>query len=238
MNKLRTKLFLNLFLTLPFFILYSPMAMPGESYRESVVQKAVQKLQQKLSHAARNVKIEIENKKYISSVSVAPCDTGLSIKDLFPNTVYGRGGVKISCKSPSWGFYLPVTVSADIPVVVAKTYILKGEVFTENNIEETFLPHTAYRKGMVESIHSILGKEARRSINITGYVSYKMARPPVIVRKNSVVDIIYKSNGLSLKTLGVSTEDGRLGDSIKVLNKASNKPVWGKVLKENEIVVE
>lgn len=237
MNKLRSKLFLNLFITLSFFSTYSAMAVPGESYRESVVQKAVQKLQQKLSHASKNVKIEIENKKYINSISIAQCGSGLRIKDLFPNAVYGRGGVRVSCKSPSWGFYLPVTVSADVPVVVAKEYILKGEVFTENNIEEVFLPHTTYRKGMVESIHEILGKEARRNISNKEYMNHKMATPPVLVRKGSVINIIYKSKGLNLRTIGVSTENGRLGDSIKVLNKASNKAVWGKVLKENEVEV-
>jgi flagella basal body P-ring formation protein FlgA len=145
--------------------------------------------------------------------------------------------VRVSCKSPSWGFYLPVTVSADVPVVVAKEYILKGEVFTENNIEEVFLPHTTYRKGMVESIHEILGKEARRNISNKEYMNHKMATPPVLVRKGSVINIIYKSKGLNLRTIGVSTENGRLGDSIKVLNKASNKAVWGKVLKENEVEV-
>jgi flagella basal body P-ring formation protein FlgA len=237
MKENNIKNFTQLVFVLLVLFLFQFASKAYAEYSSVVVDKAVTLVQQKISHGARNVKIEIENIKYIDSISLKVCKTDVVFKDLFPHSRYGRAGIRASCLSPDWNLYIPMRVEASVPVVKAKRTIFKGQEIRVEDIEVKYIPHRSLRRGMSSSVDSLLGREVKRSVEKGSYIYLKNTSVPFTIKKDDVVTIIFESGNIKLETKGVSAENGRVGDIVKVYNKSSKKATWGKVMKDRKILV-
>jgi hypothetical protein len=52
------------------------------------------------------------------------------------------------------------------------------------------------------------------------------------------VTLIYKNNGLEVKTIAEAIEYGKIGDTIKLRNLDSQKIIYGKIIDENNAIIE
>ncbi|MEZ0323931.1 MAG: flagellar basal body P-ring formation chaperone FlgA [Hydrogenothermaceae bacterium] len=59
-----------------------------------------------------------------------------------------------------------------------------------------------------------------------------------IIEKNKKVDIIYIIKNLKIKIMGVALQSGKIGDVIEVKNISTGKILKGKVISENEVLIE
>ncbi|MEJ5173675.1 MAG: flagellar basal body P-ring formation chaperone FlgA [Hydrogenothermaceae bacterium] len=59
-----------------------------------------------------------------------------------------------------------------------------------------------------------------------------------VVEKNRKVDIVYISKNLRIKIMGVAVQSGKVGDIIEVKNMSTGKILRGRVISENEVLVE
>jgi flagella basal body P-ring formation protein FlgA len=60
---------------------------------------------------------------------------------------------------------------------------------------------------------------------------------PQIVDRGSAVTLLYKNGAMTLSARGKSLQNGARGDTVRVVNMASNKSLEGLVTAENEVTV-
>ncbi|MCX7760811.1 MAG: flagella basal body P-ring formation protein FlgA [Hydrogenothermaceae bacterium] len=59
-----------------------------------------------------------------------------------------------------------------------------------------------------------------------------------VIEKNKKVDIVYITKNLRIKMMGVAVQSGKVGDIIEVKNISTGKVLRGRVISENEVLVE
>ncbi|MBI3515351.1 MAG: flagellar basal body P-ring formation protein FlgA, partial [Proteobacteria bacterium] len=83
----------------------------------------------------------------------------------------------------------------------------------------------------------LVDKSARRVLPAGAPVRVSDVSAPILVPKNSMVNVKIASSRLSIVMQGKALEDGAEGEHVRVLNTRSNKIVQGTVNGRGEVVV-
>lgn len=116
-------------------------------------------------------------------------------------------------------------IVTSISIPVANRAIRPGEVIAEADI--AWINFEANKLGYkaLTQMQDIVGKRAERPINPNTIIRSSMLAAPILVKKNSVITITYISPIMTITNQVRATEDGSMGDTIRVLNTQSNKMV-------------
>lgn len=87
------------------------------------------------------------------------------------------------------------------------------------------------------SLDTLTGRQASRPIEVNQVVTASMVELPRVIRRGSVVTLVYESSGLHVETPGRATEPGRVGDRIRVENPSSGKVLEGRILDDRRVRV-
>lgn len=87
------------------------------------------------------------------------------------------------------------------------------------------------------SLEALEGQQASRPIEVNRVVTAAMVEFPRVIRRGSMVTLVYESAGLYVETSGRATEPGRIGDRIRVENPSSGKVLEGQVLDDRRVRV-
>jgi flagella basal body P-ring formation protein FlgA len=87
------------------------------------------------------------------------------------------------------------------------------------------------------SLDALAGQQASRPIEVNQVITASMVELPRVVRRGSVVTLVYESVRLHVETPGRATEPGRVGDRIRVENPSSGKVLEGQVLDDRRVRV-
>jgi flagellar basal body P-ring formation protein FlgA len=87
------------------------------------------------------------------------------------------------------------------------------------------------------SLADIEGKQMARPVEVNQVLTTSMLDLPRIVRRGSVVSLVYESVGLHVELSGRAAEPGRVGDRIRVENPSSGKVVEGQILDDRTVKV-
>jgi flagella basal body P-ring formation protein FlgA len=87
------------------------------------------------------------------------------------------------------------------------------------------------------SLAALEGRQAARPIAVNQVVTAAMIELPRVIRRGSIVTLIYESTGLSVETPGRAAEPGRVGDRIRVENPSSGKMLEGLILDDRRVKV-
>lgn len=87
------------------------------------------------------------------------------------------------------------------------------------------------------SLDALAGRQASRPIEVNRVITASMVELPRVVRRGSVVTLVYESRGLYVETPGRATEPGRVGDRIRVENPSSGKMLEGQILDDRRVKV-
>jgi flagella basal body P-ring formation protein FlgA len=71
--------------------------------------------------------------------------------------------------------------------------------------------------------------EVVRAIGPGEVVTDRLLRPRIVVRRNEMVTLIVEGQGFRITTRGQVTEEGRRGDTVRVVNPASKRELVGRV---------
>lgn len=122
---------------------------------------------------------------------------------------------------------------AQVPVL--KNRMLKGEVIEEADVEWGEHPVSRMRKNTVMDVAELVGKTPKRMISPGRPIRQEEISLPSILDKGAQVTLIYRSQNLEIKTLGVAMEGGAVGDVIRVRNSDSKAMLSG-VVEANNLV--
>lgn len=167
-------------------------------------------------------------------ITIKPCSEPLQAN--IPENYRTRNvNVKIFCSSSNpWYIYLPVRVSTEIPVLVAKSKIAKGTVLDEDNVDVVLKPLHQTRGEIIDDASSVYGAKSKRSLIQGAVITKKMF---CVVCKGDTVTIMAKSDSLMIKTQGVAQTSGVIGQQIRVKNKRSGRSITARVNTINQVAI-
>ena len=137
----------------------------------------------------------------------------------------------------------PLLAPAAAPAAEAKTTVL---VLTERkNTDElisdadvTLIEMAKPPKDAILEPEQLIGKAARHPINPDQPIRPIDLKPFVVVKKGEMVTIELQTPNMNLTASGKSLDNGAQGQAVRVMNLASNKTIFAKVVGPNRVKVE
>ncbi|HUW34843.1 MAG TPA: flagellar basal body P-ring formation chaperone FlgA [Planctomycetota bacterium] len=206
-----------------------------------MVEAAQAFLEARIPWPAEDVQIEVESQpddQLVAAGTAAPV-----LEASLTGDIPAGGKVRVIVTGSSGGTALFRTavgfhVRAFQNIVVARRNISQGEPFTDENVIERRLDVTAMSPGnLVPDKSALAGKKAARSIRTGIPIARQMVVIPPVIKRGSIVQIIYQTPFLSLSASGVAQEDGVPGKMIRLRNVDSGREVIGEVLPSGQVRV-
>ncbi|MBN2397414.1 MAG: flagellar basal body P-ring formation protein FlgA [Deltaproteobacteria bacterium] len=93
-------------------------------------------------------------------------------------------------------------------------------------------------RNVIVSLDNAVGKKLRSSIKPNTEITGNMVEEVPVVRKGKPVRIVIESGLMGVTTIGMSEQDGMLGELIKVRNVSSQKIIYARVTDTSLVEVE
>jgi len=118
-------------------------------------------------------------------------------------------------------------ILVDVPVPTRR--ILPGEVIGEEDLTSIQMPMDRLGDTVATSRDALIGLASRRQLSAGRLIQNSSVGTPVVVQRNKPVSLIYEDGPLQLMARGRALQDGGVGDSVRVMNVASNIVVTGTI---------
>lgn len=116
-----------------------------------------------------------------------------------------------------------VTKMTEVPVLTDKKR--NGEIITANDIEWVSIEEKFLNPNMIIDAAQLIGMTPRRYVTGDTPIRVSDMMSPVIVKKGDVVTMAMDTGKIQLVAKGRALDNGAMGDTIRVVNRSSNKIV-------------
>lgn len=124
-----------------------------------------------------------------------------------------------------------------VPVVMTSRAIARGAVISDADIVTERKPKTEARNASDLLAVDIIGKEARRTLREGQPVRSSDLSEPTLVKSGAAVSVVLKSGGMTLTATAQALRDGKMGETIQVMNVQSKRSLQAIVTGQNEVTV-
>lgn len=124
------------------------------------------------------------------------------------------------------------TITKLIKVPVVKDNMKKGSIISDADLTIAEFPDKV-RKNCVIDKNTLIGKQASKPIKALRPISSDSIVNPILIKKNSSITVLYKKDNNVVKMSGISKDNGRLNDNIRVLNPRTGKLIYAEVISHN-----
>jgi flagella basal body P-ring formation protein FlgA len=119
-----------------------------------------------------------------------------------------------------------------------KESVKKGEMIKESDLKFT----TVNAKEVIHQQYlldkkDIIGKVARVNLQSENYIKKKQLTEAVMVKKKSVIDLLYHTQNVKISMNAIALEDGKKDDIIQILNPRSKNNLQGRVVDYNLVKI-
>lgn len=121
------------------------------------------------------------------------------------------------------------TASIMVHVPVVKFSMTYNTLISDKDIGDIVVPQTQLRGDAIMSKADLIGMTAKRTILANQVITQQDVTPPVMVKRNDIVTIIYKSGSIQLSSKARSLGNGSRGDNVQFMNTTSKKAFDAKV---------
>jgi flagellar basal body P-ring formation protein FlgA len=128
------------------------------------------------------------------------------------------------------------TPMATVPVLRAP--IQTNAIISKNDIIERTVAKRNLRGAVVLSKDDLVGMTAKRTLIANAPIKQADVTPPVMIKRNELVTVIYQNGPISLSTKARALSNGSKGDSITLMNVNSKKPFDALVTGPQQAVVD
>jgi flagella basal body P-ring formation protein FlgA len=134
---------------------------------------------------------------------------------------------------------IQVVANVELPptVVVARYSLPKGVVLRADDVTLQRGEPTQGEATVYQSIEDVIGKETVRSITEGQILDSRSLRQPLLVRRNEVVTVYSRCEGVSVRTTARVRDDGANGDLVTVETLEDRKPFFARVSGPQEVSV-
>jgi flagella basal body P-ring formation protein FlgA len=141
-----------------------------------------------------------------------------------------RTSVGVRCPDPGgWSIFVPVTVTADVPVLVAKRTLSRGEVPATGDLLAVTRRVPGLGARFPADAADIVGHRLRRAVAAGQPVPADALEPPVLVARGQQVTFVAQLAGIAVRAGAIALDAGGHGDRIRARNAVSGRIVEGTV---------
>lgn len=174
-------------------------------------------------------------------VNVDPIDTRLKLKqckdsDLVAFNPYQVPmlraniiGIKCQGTDNRWTLYVPVKVSVQKPVLVAKHLLTRGTRISAEDLDVREVDVSQLKQGYFNKPEEIINKVCKNIISEGGTITPAVLQAESLVHKGEQVAIQALSDNFIVTMEGIALSDGAAGDMIRVKNLSSKKVIEAQV---------
>lgn len=179
------------------------------------------------SPAARGLKVE--EARVDPRLRLARCSRPLAAKAAPGGRAGGRTTIEVSCAAPAWRVFVPVTVAARLPVVVAARPLPVGRPLAAEDLALVERDVHALPRGYFTRPEDVIGLEVGRALGAGEALTPAVTRAGTVVRRGQEVILLARTDGIAVRMRGEALADGGLGQRVRVRNLSSAREVEGVV---------
>ncbi|MDA7948886.1 MAG: flagellar basal body P-ring formation chaperone FlgA [Hyphomicrobiaceae bacterium] len=116
-----------------------------------------------------------------------------------------------------------------VETVVPAAAIKRGETITEDQLKIVRLPRSRVSNAAHKDMTNVVGMAAKKQLIPGRPIMRSDIEPPKLVKRNSLVTIVYRTNGMVLKTMGRALGDAARGEMVSIQNIQSKRTVEAEV---------
>ena len=182
--------------------------------------------------------LKVEAQPLDTRLRLKQCEVPLQASSTNAALRAGRTTIAVRCAGASpWSLYVPVTISANVAVVVIKGPVTRGTVLATENLALAYMPVAQLPPNYLSDIAQVSGRELARAVNGDTYATVAMLKQKNMIQKGQEVIILAQSASFQVRMSGTALENGQNGERISVKNNNSGRTVEGTVVAENVIAV-
>ena len=155
------------------------------------------------------------------------------LQNKFSADVEVFAGGKPVAKSSYQGKYYILT-----EVFVPAQNINKGEVITADKLKSVKTRSNRVKPQHLADKDKLINMEAKRNLREGKMISDKDVGKIVLIKKGSIVNLIYQTPYMQITAKTEALEDGCRGDRIEIRNTKSKKDLYGEVVDAETVRIE
>ena len=129
----------------------------------------------------------------------------------------GRGTVVVACPgSKAWRLFVPVRLSHNVPVVVARRALHRNAVLTADDLAVVERPAGSLPYEYVATLDAAVGMTLRRSLPEGSVLVPTAVDRPSVVERGARVTLIAGAGGVLVRSEGVALHRAALGERVRV----------------------
>ena len=162
---------------------------------------------------------------------LAQCDTKLEHSLPQGHQLQGRIAVGARCMDEAhrWSIFVPVTITQFADVIVTTETVSRGEFVKANQVKLERRSLNFLHNGYVKSLKQVIGQQLKTTIAKGLVVKPNQLKRPYTIKSGQNVNLLAKSDLISVRIKGKALSNARVGDRIRVKNTSTNKIVEGTV---------
>jgi len=119
--------------------------------------------------------------------------------------------------------------TAMVQVPGVKYTMVSGSEVTDNDVIDISVPKNQLRNDSIVSRSDLIGMTIKRTLQPNQLLSEADVIPPMMIKRNDLVTVIYKNGAIQLSTKARSLSNGSRGDVVQLVNPSSKKSFDAKV---------
>jgi flagella basal body P-ring formation protein FlgA len=167
-------------------------------------------------------------------VQVPPCLSGYTFYSSPEALNQSNVTVKAQCQNNDWYMFMVVKATETQPVVVISSAVSPGTLLTADNLKIVNMNKKLLRSSTFADIKDVVGARIKRRVSAGRPVDPNNL---CYVCKGDSVTISAGTPNMRVKTSGVALEDGRMGETIQVKNRRSNKKIHARVASTGQVEI-
>lgn len=179
--------------------------------------------------------LKVEETRVDDRLRLPRCREPLAARAAPGNRVVGRTTIEVSCRTPEWRVFVPVSLALRMPVVVAARPLPVGQALEATDLALAERDVHALTRGYYRRIEDALGRSVSRPLGAGEALTPAALRAGTVVRRGQQVILLARTAGLAVRMNGEALADGGISQRIRVRNLASGREVEG-VVRSAELV--
>ena len=165
-----------------------------------------------------------------SRLRLAHCAAPLRAAMVSGGSMQARVSIGVSCREGAqWTIYVPVSVESEIPVLVLRKPVVRGQRITGNDVAQETRRVSGFAVGYVGEVRTLDRHTASRPLPAGAVLTTDSLLADFIVKSGESVTLVAATGGIEVRASGRALSDGREGARIRVQNLNSLKIVEGVV---------
>jgi len=219
--------------TLAALVCFIPLNAAAAEYHslEDIRLSSERFLLTQLNATPDNKNIQVKAAAMDYRLRLAQCESELSHSLPQGHRLQGRVAVGARCTDGShrWSIFVPVTITQFADVIVTTETVSKGEFLKASQVKLERRSLNFLHNGYLKTLQQAIGQRLKTTLAKGLVIRPNQLNRPYDIKRGQNVNILAKSDLISVRNKGKALSDARIGDRIRVKNSSTDKIVEGTV---------